>query len=136
MSWVHKWLGSSRGGDDACRRHPNCHSYPCSSAARVHSRMVLRPHISEDASHCSTMYEYGYFQFCQHYMTQSRHEDRSGKCMQYSSRHLQDESEGVVFHGRCCNGSKAAATRRPSSDSRLYVVQAFHCAVAPESVGQ
>jgi len=26
------------------------------------------------------MYEYGYFQFCQHYMTQGRHEDRSSKC--------------------------------------------------------
>ena len=34
---------------------------------------------------------------------------------------------GFVFQGRCCKGSSAAATRRPSSDNRLYVVQAFHC---------
>jgi len=41
-------------------------------------------------------------------------------------RRVQGESECVVLHGRWRNGSKAAATRRPSSDSRLYVVQAFH----------
>jgi hypothetical protein len=44
--------------------------------------------------------------------------------------HVQAGSECIILHGRCCNGSKAAATRRPSSDSRLYVVQAFHCEIA------
>jgi hypothetical protein len=55
-----------------------------------------------------------------------------GVRIQYRLLYVQDGSERVILHGWCCNGSKAAATRRPSSDSRLYVVQAFHYEITLE----